>query len=158
MNKSYSISAANLDMRFISKLKADWQKTPLLNVAVSDGSTGKWGMARLWRAWMSSTAKFMAGNGVTMPLAIKSDGGFYGQRAFNEYDAHELFTSQWLGVDSDGARYSWAKKPKNGVAVASKGLRFLAMQKHQNWMTERGITHSVPRDSEFFNLLNKSES
>ena len=42
-------------------------------VVIKPGNTGKWGMARLWRSWMESTARFMAANGVTMPLMIRNN-------------------------------------------------------------------------------------
>lgn len=115
--------------------------------------TGKWGMARLWRAWMKTTADFMADNGATMPLMIDKSGKPYGSRRFNAQDAHELFTAQWLGLNEKGERMSWQKK--EGVNVADKGQRFLAMLKHEQWCIEKGINLMQPRDSEFYDLKQK---
>ena len=102
---------------------------------------------------MASTAEFMAANGVTMPLMIKGNGEHYGKRPFNADDAHELFTSQWLGNDAQGNRLSWAKSGDN---IADKGQRFNAMLKHEQFMIERGIKHMMPRESEFFQEKEKS--
>lgn len=109
--------------------------------------SGNWSMSKLWRSWMASTAEFMAANGVTMPLMINPKGEHYGKRPFNADDAHELFTAQWLGVDAQGNRLSWAKSGDN---IADKGQRFNAMLKHEQYMTERGIKHMIPRESEYF--------
>ena len=111
---------------------------------------GKWGMAKLWRKWMSITASYMANNGSKMPLMVREDGSWYGSRPFDANDAHELFTRQWLGVDSAGKRLSWQKK--EGANVADKGQRFIAMMKHQNWCIEKGIDLPLPRDSEYSEL------
>ncbi len=111
---------------------------------------GKWGMARLWRKWMAVTASYMANNGSKMPLMIREDGSWYGIRSFDANDAHELFTRQWLGVDSEGNRLSWQKK--EGANTADKGQRFTAMMKHQSWCIEKGIDLPLPRDSEYNDL------
>lgn len=137
---------------FSELIQDELAKTPVIIVSTQDGNTGKWGMARLWRAWMASTAKFMATNGVTMPLMYDKDGRPYGRRAFNANDAHELFTHQYLGVDADGARLSWAKKDHEGMRVATKGERFNAMFKHEMWSGDRGIILFKPRGSEYEQL------
>ncbi|ANJ65542.1 putative NinB-like recombinase [Pseudoalteromonas virus vB_PspP-H6/1] len=123
-----------------------WGEDVLLTLEPAP-KAGNWSMSKLWRAWMASTAEFMASNGVTMPLMIKKDGEPYGKRPFNDNDAHDLFTSQWLGNDAQGNRLSWAKSGNN---IADKGQRFNAMLKHEQFMIERGIKHMIPRDSEFF--------
>ncbi|PHR55960.1 MAG: hypothetical protein COA43_14675 [Robiginitomaculum sp.] len=115
--------------------------------------TGKWGMAKLWRMWMSATAKFMAKNGVTMPLMINADGVTYSSRPFNAEDAHELFTRQHLGVDESGTRLSWAKS--GAQRKATKGERFNALRKHEEWSSERGIILFKPRKSEYQELTDK---
>lgn len=115
-------------------------------------SEGKWGMSRLWRAWMSATAEYMAGRGAVMPVVVQLDGTYTETRAFNEHDAHELFTIRWLGTDEHGKRLSWARKPADGETVADKGQRFHALQQHEAWMTDRGIKFINPRESEFASL------
>ena len=130
----------------------DCSDTPLKAVFTESSGNGKWGMARLWRKWMEVTAQWMASNGATMPLCMK-DGKPWGERPFSAQDAHELFTSQWLGLDIDGKRMSWQKK--EGANVADKGQRFLAMLKHQEWCIEKGINLPVQRNSEFNELLEK---
>ena len=120
---------------------------------------GKWGMARIWRAWMSDTATWMASQGATMPLCIDlKTGKPYGKRAFSSNDAHDLFTSQWLGLDVDGTRLSWAKDPHDGMRLATKGERFLAMQKHEAWCTERGIKLYNPRKGEYSRLTESNNA
>lgn len=149
--KDYQLTKYNRE-DFHNKIEAELEKNPVVIVTIQSGGTGKWGMARLWRAWMSSTAKFMAGNGCTMPLMLKPDGSHYGARPFNKDDAHELFTQQYLGVDVDGARLSWAKKAHDGMRAATKGERFNAMLKHEMWAVERGIILFKPRGSEYEKL------
>lgn len=119
-------------------------------VITESNGNGKVGMLRLWRKWMSITADFMAANGVTMPLMLDKDGKPYGKRPFNANDAHELFTSQWLGLDQSGKRLSWVMS--EGDNVADKGQRFIAMMRHQNWCIEKGISLPKPRNSEFSEL------
>ena len=119
---------------------------------------GKWTMARLWRSWMAVTAEWMAGNDIVMPKWMKEDGTHSKEkRPFNKNDAHELFTMQWLGTDEHGNRLSWAKEGDENAIIADKGQRFYALQQHQIWMTERGIKHINPRESEFASLLAMAE-
>jgi len=112
--------------------------------------TGKWGMAKLWYKWMAETAEWMAANGAKMPLMLKTDGSTYGSRPFNEKDAHELFTAQWLGVNEKGERLSWQKK--EGANTADKGQRYIAMMKHENWCIEKGIKLTIKKDDEYSQL------
>jgi len=149
--EDYPCSKNNIHECF-ELIQIELESNPLLILSVQSGNTGKWGMARLWRAWMATTAKFMAGNGCTMPLMLKADGSTYGNRPFNKDDAHELFTCQYLGVDSDGARLGWARKSHDGMRPATKGERFNAMFKHEMWATEKGIMLFKPRDSEYSQL------
>lgn len=137
---------------FFNEIQNELEVTPLLVVTTQSGETGKWGMARLWRSWMGSTAKFMAANGITMPLMIGADGQHFGKREFNAEDAHEAFTSRCLGVDANGARLSWSKKGRDGMRPATKGERFNALRKHEIWCVERGIAIINPRDSEYSQL------
>ena len=121
----------------------------------TDEGIGKWGMSRLWRSWMGVTAQFMAAHGITQPLMIKANGEHYGVRPFKKEDAHELFTSQWLGLDANGNRLSWSRSSDNR---ADKGQRFSAMLKHEQYMSERGIKYLIPRSSEYFTEKTKTES
>ena len=71
--KDYQLTRHNLEEVF-NELQSMLEEKPVIVLSAQDGNTGKWGMARLWRAWMSTTAKFQAANGVTMPLMISSKG------------------------------------------------------------------------------------
>lgn len=122
-----------------------------------DANTGKWGMARLWRKWMWQTAEFMASRGVTMPLMITAEGKLYGERAFGPEDAHDLFTAQWLGVDKDGQRLSWSRQGRDGMRPATKGERFIAMLKHQDWAIEKGVNLFNPKESEFHTMQREQD-
>lgn len=132
-----------------------------LKVTIKDSSTGKWGMSRLWRSWMASTAQWMAKQGSRMPVAAEINGkptmNFFHPNAiitewrpFDGNDAHEAFTRKWLGTNNNGERLSW--KRDEGVNVADKGQRYEAMVQHQVYMLEKGIQFMDPRDSEFRQL------
>lgn len=135
---------------------SELEKKGHLIVSTKSADTGKWGMARLWRAWMEKTAVWMAQNGATMPLMINSKGEWYGTRKFNKDDAHELFTHKFLGCDKYGNRLSWSKSGNKESRSATKGERYTAMLRHENWATERGIQLMVPRDSEYMKLKDES--
>ena len=147
----YQCTKHNIHECFES-IQVELEVNPVLILTTQNGNTGKWGLARLWRTWMASTAKYMVGNGATMPLIIKPNGEYYGKRPFNKDDAHELFTSQHLGVDAKGVRLSWAKKDHDGMRAATKGERFNALFKHEIWASEKGITLFKPRDSVYSQL------
>lgn len=106
-------------------------------------------MKRTWRMWMRETANWMAANGAVMPLMIKRDGTNHGSRPFNEQDAHELFTRQYLGVDASGERYK--------TATGDKGTMLSMMDRHLAWSTEKGISLTVPSDGEFQRLREETE-
>jgi len=154
--KDFQLSKHNINSLF-EELSKELETAPLIVVSSQNASTGKWGMARLWRAWMSSTATWMAKNGAKMPLCLRKSGENYGTRPFNSNDAHELFTSQWLMVDETGTRLSWAKDPHDGMRTATKGERFICMVRHEQWALERGIMLFKPRDSEYSELENKGD-
>ena len=130
----------------LSKLRPGQQ----VNVRISDQETGPMTLLNLWKMWMRSVAAFMAANGSVMPLMIKKDGSWYGQRAFNEGDANELFTVKYLGVDAEGMRLSWSKSGRDGMRPATKTERFIALQRLEAWATDKGIVLSKPRRSEYF--------
>jgi hypothetical protein len=148
--KDYQVAKHSLPL-FMRELERELDEHTFLLVSTQDPRTGKWGMARLWRMWMNTTGEWMAGRGATMPLCLK-DGKPWGERAFTPEDAHELFTAQWLGLDADGTRLSWSKSGRDGMRAATKGERFIAMQRHENWALEKGITLFQPRDSEYRQL------
>lgn len=147
--KEYQVSNHNLH-NFIDELQSEINEHKLVIVNSQPMGVGKWGLARLWRMWMDSTAKFMAGNGVKMPLMLKQDGSWYGSRPFDANDAHELFARQWLGVDQEGTRLSWAKS--GDQRKATKGERFNALRKHEEWSINKGIILFKPRGSEYEKL------
>jgi len=147
----FQLTKHNLQL-FFDEVQTELEKNPVLVVTIQNAGIGRWGMSRLWRSWMATTADFMAKNGVTMPLMYASDGNPYGKRPFNCDDAHELFTRQHLGVDANGVRLSWSRKGNNGMRPATKGERFNAMMKHSEWCCERGIALLNPRDSEYKQL------
>ncbi len=158
--KDAQVTNHNLEDFFEDFVK-ELDEHKLLIVSYQKAGTGKWGMAKLWRGWMASTAKFMASNGVTMPLMVNSEGVVYGTRPFSGDDAHELFTRQHLGEDENGKRLSWAKSIKkedeDKDRVATKGERFNALRRHEEWASERGIRLFKPRDSEYKQLLDKQD-
>lgn len=147
--KDYAVTKHNLD-ELMSDIKKELEESALVIVTTQQGGTGKWGLARLWRAWMASTADFMANNGVTMPLMLDVNGEAYGKRPFNADDAHELFSRKHSGVDEHGNRLSWAKN--GNQRKATKGERFNALQRHEAWASERGIMLYKPRGSEYEKL------
>ena len=140
----------------MEELQAEIDEHKLVIINSQPAGTGKWGMARLWRGWMATTAKYMAGRGAIMPLYIKPDGTWYGSRPFNSEDAHELFTRQYLGVDENGVRLSWAKS--GDKRKATKGERFDALRKHEEWASIKGITLFKPRKSEYQELIDRQNN
>ena len=150
------VTTHNLQDAF-NQITKELEENPAIVVKISSAYEGKWGMSRLWRSWMATTAQFMAQNGVTQPLYIDSKGIAHGSRPFNEKDAHELFTMRWLGTDENGNRLSWAKSNKEGRRKADKGERYHAMCKHEEWCLERGIALMKPRNSEFEQIRKETE-
>jgi hypothetical protein len=146
--KDFRLTKNNLD-ELDEYILSELDEHGELIISSQPAKVGKWGMARLWRSWMSSTAEYMALQGVTMPLHVKKDGSLYGSRCFNTYDAHELFTHQWLGADADGNRLSWSKSGREGMRAATKGERFHAMLRHEEWALNKGIALIKPRDSDY---------
>ena len=112
-------------------------------------NTGRWGMAKLWRAWMKNVADYMAAQGATMPLIMAPGGSVHGKRPFNAEDCHQLMTVKFIGQDENGNRLSWSRNGRDGMRPADKGERFHAMQKLDAWATEKGITLYRPQDSEY---------
>jgi hypothetical protein len=123
-----------------------------VEVTVADGNPGSWPMLKTWMKWMSETAAHMSAQGCTMPLYIDSKGNHHGKRAFEQRDAHDLFTSLYLGTDEDGRRKTWSLTDKDGEIQASKGDRLHAMDQHVQWCAERGIKLTIPTNSEYRKL------
>jgi len=142
----------------INELSVELEESPNLIITTQNEAIGKWTMTRLWRSWMSSTASFMYESGVMMPLMVMKDGSNYGSRPFDQNDAHELFTAQHLGVDKEGRRLSWSKSGREGLRPATKGERFFAMQKHEEFAANRGIILLQPKDSEYRKLTDEQNS
>lgn len=97
---------------------------------------------------MSTTAEFMAGRGVTVDVK-NSEGVLLQSRPFDAEDAHELFTKQWLGVGGDGKRLSWSRTGREGMRAATRGERYDALRRHEQWAIEKGIALFQPRESEY---------
>jgi|AZII01.1.fsa_nt_gi hypothetical protein len=150
MNDFYLTAGTLPDL--IPLLQAELEKESPLKVSVGPPHIGKWSMAKLWRMWMTTTAEFMAGNGVTMPMMISADGEYFGTRKFNEEDAHNLFTHQWLGADDDGKRLSWSKSGRDDMRAADRGERFHALRRHEAWAIDKGIILFKPREGEYHRL------
>ncbi len=153
----HQVSKYNVN-EFIDDLYSQIDEHKTLVITIKPAKIGKWGLARLWRSWMATTAKYMAGKGVTMPLMISAEGKHYGEREFNSNDAHQLFTHKHLGEDDSGNRLSWAKNSHDGMRVATKGERVYALQQHEVWCLEKGVTLPKPRDSEYDQLQKEQES
>lgn len=156
----YQLTVWNSDDVFNAIEKRLNNGEPALILEVKSPQIGKWTMTRLWRSWMGQVAEFMAGNGVTMPLMISKDGKYYGERPFNANDAHDLFVSQFLGLDEKGRRLSFSKSRKEDDEKgrpATKGERFLCMQKMEAWATEKGVNLKQPRHGEYNDLKKESE-
>lgn len=152
--KNFHLSIDNLP-ELINSLQDELNESPnlIINSNASAG-TGKWSLAKHFRAWMAVTGKFMGENGATMPLMIdEKTGKSWGKRKFDENDAHALFTAQWLGTDNLGNRLSWSRKGRDGMRAATEGERFNALRRHEAWAIEKGIILPNPRDSYYFRLI-----
>jgi len=149
--KDYQLTKGGLP-KFFEEIEVELDEHQSLIVNSQAANIGKWGLAKLWRLWMTPTAKFMRRQGVTMPLYFKANGEPYGSREFTDNDCHEAFTVAWLGVDRDGNRLSWSRSGRDGMRAATKGERFIALQKHDNWAIEKGIMLFKPRDSDYKKL------
>ena len=149
--KDFMLSKHNLD-QLVDFLSEELESTPIVLVSTQNPRTGKWGMARLWRLWMEPTAKYMRKNGASMPAYIDADGNPHGTRDFNAEDAHQAFTAHWMGTEENGDRLSWSKAGRDGMRAATKGERFMAMMKHEDWAIQKGIVLFKPRNSEYARL------
>ena len=150
------VTRGNLD-EAMALIQDEIERSHVAMVSVSSGTTGKWGMARMWRQWMSATASWMAARGATMPLGPLESQRQYGSRPFNQDDAHCLFTALHGYTDKDGERLSWSKSGRDGMRAATKGERLAMMMRHEAWATERGIQLMNPRDSEYRQLVDKMD-
>jgi len=155
--KDYQLTKHNLKDLF-DLLQDELEKNPVLVVSSQSGSTGPWGMARLWRGWMSKIGSWMADQGAVMPTVLAKDGTYQNTRPFNQNDAHELFTSKFLYLDSNGERLSWSKKGRDGMRAATVGERYNALRMCEDWATMRGIILFTPRDSEYNQLKQQQDN
>lgn len=112
-------------------------------VKVTKKSNGTLPLDRHWRALMPQVASLMQSYGVTMRFQSPKGVGTF-ERAFNEDDAHELFTSMFMPVDDNGRRKSWSKSGRDGMESADTGERVHAMERLYQYWLERG--HSLERN------------
>ena len=154
--KERQVNPHNLQ-EFFLELQNELKETQSLVVSTQPAGAGKWGMARLWRMWIAATAKFMAGNGVTMPLMIAQDGSYHGSRPFDANDGHELFSQKFLPQGPNGERLSWSKSGRDGMRAATKGERYTAMMRLEEWMGDKGIQAFKPSESEYEKLRQEQE-
>ena len=154
--KDYQLTRHTLP-QFFEDIQTELEKAPLIIVSTQDSGTGKWGMARLWRDWMTTTTKRMVAAGVTMPLCVGPTGESFGSRTFTSEDAHELYTYKWLGVDADGKRLRGGRQARDGMRPATKGERYIALLRHENYCTDKGILLLKPRGSEYEQLADQQE-
>lgn len=115
-----------------------------VRVEVKDADSSTQGMKGLWRTWMAETSKWMAEQGATMPLYYRPNGEPFGKRPFNKDDAHECFMRTWGGVDVEGDREHQEK--------VGKGEMLHIMTKHEAWAVEKGISLTIPQDSQYMQM------
>lgn len=119
-----------------------------VKVKVTRQSNGTLSLDRHWRALMAESAKLMAERGVTMQFkSPKGEGSF--SRPINSDDCHELFTSQFVPLSSNGKRKSWSKSGRDKMDVADTGERCQALERLYAFWMERGINLSRYEDSEY---------
>ncbi len=142
--KGFQLSRATLPA-FLQELERELQAAGgFLEVDTRNLRTGRWNMARLWRAWMQPTTSYLVERGYHQALVLDPQGRPYGQRNLTEDDAHQAFTAMWLGVDRDGYRLSWSRTGRPGMRAADKRERLIALQRHQAWAQRRGVCLEVP--------------
>jgi hypothetical protein len=141
------------------ELCEEWPEGEFIPLIYKKPSVGSQPMLATWWMWMTETADFMAGNGCKMPLIIRPDGTWEGERPFDKNDAHEYFTRKWLGVDTMGVRYSWSRDKKHPERpVADTGQRLHAMNQHDDYCSERGIPITHPVNSEYRELMERQNA
>lgn len=142
--KGFQLSRATLPA-FLQQLERELQAAGgFLEVDTRNLRTGRWNMARLWRAWMQPTTSYLVERGYHMPLVLDPQDRPYGTRSLSEEDAHQAFTAMWLGVDRDGYRLSWSRTGRPGMRAADKRERLIALQRHQAWAQRRGVFLEIP--------------
>lgn len=147
MGESFVVNSDAKDKGFPEFAHQLYLKHKHVTWTYTTGEKNSWPMKKTWRMWMGETAKWMAQNGATMPLAIKADGTVFGARPFDANDAHELWVRQWLGVDANGERYK--------TASDDKAQMLHMMNRHVQWAAERGLSLTIPRDGEYQKLNNE---
>lgn len=142
--KGFQLSRATLPA-FLQELERELQAAGgFLEVDTRSLRTGRWTMARLWRAWMQPTTSYLVQRGYHQALLLDPQGRPYGQRNLTEEDAHQAFTAQWLGVDRAGFRLSWSRTGRPGMRAATARERMTALQRHQAWAQRRGVSLEIP--------------
>lgn len=135
------------------KVMGEQENGAQIELHLGDKDPGSVNLLRTWRMWMAETATWMCHRGCTMPLFIDAKGIPHGSRPYNGDDAHEQFTSIYLGTDENGKRKSWTRsKNKSDAVQASIGDRLWAMDQHLAYMTEKGCKLTIPRKSEYHKL------
>ena len=121
---------------------------------------GSRAMLNTWRSWMRETARWMVARGAWMPLCYTPEGLPWGRRGFSEADAHELFTSVYLGTDAAGHRYRWVitGKLEPGEISASREQRLHAMAQHEAWCVERGVKIIIPESSDYARARSREDN
>jgi hypothetical protein len=137
---------------------ANLDPAAVIEANLPDEVIGTVPMLRTWRKWMTETAAEMNRRGCHMPMYVDHKGQPQGQRPMNGDDAHELFTSTYLGVDEQGRRKSWSLSDKEDEVQASMGDRLHAMDTHVQWCLERGIKLTIPRNGEYYKYREASAS
>ena len=136
-------------------------------IVVTRCAKGTWPLLKLWRSWMRSVAQWQAKRGAVMPVCAPKtnpDGSIgykvIRHRPFDEKDAHEAYSALLLGCDDRGVRYSWVinKSENQGRKQADLSRRMHAMTKMHQFCVDHGIEISIPDDSEYKNLVDRSES
>lgn len=126
---------------FINWTRNQWNEHKYLKFSkITKSKQRTSSMNALWWIWMTETSKFMADNGVYMPLYHDKTGKPHGKRPFSKEDAHELFVMHHLG-QHEGKREKTFRM--------DKGTMLLMMEKHQEWAINKGIALTNPDDSEF---------
>lgn len=146
--KDYRVNRHNA-AEFIELLNAELLQHGELILTTQPAAIGTWGLAKLWRVWITITHEFMKGNQVRIPTKFAEDGTWLKTRAITVQDTYELFTRCWMGVDEQGRRLSWAKNDKPDQRTATKGERFNCLRQHEQWALLNGIDLYKPRGNEY---------
>jgi len=152
--KDFIVSKANLH-QLMERLQDELKDQSSLSVTTKSPSIGKWGMTRIWRAWMTQTAKYMENEGLRIYVEDADGNRMDDGRPPSAEDAHEYFTRRYLGVDENGHRMTWSAGGDAPGRRANKGERYGAMCLHEQWAISRGIVLYNPQDGEYKQLMDQ---